>query len=146
MTKQEEIIASVASNYLLNVNVIMSRNRHKYVAQARQTCMFLFYIETDMSMTQIADYFSRNYQSVNHAIHKIASLIHDDKILEKLINKLKKNTAKLNRSSRCNKIYMRRSHITLSKEDFWELDRKGKIMWNNVCPTFKDKLVYIKNL
>jgi chromosomal replication initiator protein len=67
----EQIIQCVSDYFVISAGLIMSKNRDKLTARARQLSMYLMRELTDLTLDDIGKLFGRDHSTVIHALKKI---------------------------------------------------------------------------
>ncbi|MGL4616707.1 MAG: chromosomal replication initiator protein DnaA [Mycoplasmoidaceae bacterium] len=86
------IIETVAMNYSVSKELIVSKIRTKEVALARQICIYVLREKMNMSYAEIGTFFSnRDHSTILESYKKIKKIIESDSDLNKFINNLINN-------------------------------------------------------
>jgi chromosomal replication initiator protein len=79
----------VAEHYRLAPEILLTRNRRKEIAWARQVAMFLCLELTDASLQVVGDYFHRDHSTVIHARDLVAQMAAGNEEIARQISKLR---------------------------------------------------------
>ncbi len=84
-----DMVAHVVSDsYGVPIEALMARGRTFRVAFARQVAMYVGYKVSGMTMTEVGNYFGREYTTVSHAYNRVKEIMDRDECISKDVTKL----------------------------------------------------------
>ena len=84
----ERVLAAVAAEFGIDVEMLHSRTRRQPIATARQVAIYILRNTTDLTLTEIGDLVGRHHATVIHAIRSMEGRRRYERDLDERIDSL----------------------------------------------------------